>query len=206
MLFRSYMQALYLESRFGKEAYARKLEVDWGRVTNAGPIAPRAPRATQDMYFAGEGTDAPGGDIYFKGSWFLHNLRWLMGDEAFFAFVRRLTYPTPESELDRENPPVHFLDTEGVAKAATRAAGADLSWYFDAIVRQKELPTLEVSTEGSTLHLQWRSASGRPYPMPVQVLVDGEAVRVDCPSGHGRLEVGTRTWEVDPSRWLLRAR
>ncbi len=204
--FGTYMQALYLESRFGEEAYRKKLEVDWKRVSNAGPIAPRAPRATQDMYFAGEGSDAPGGDIYFKGSWFLHNLRWLMGDEPFFRFLRRLTYPRPESEQDAAHPPVHFLDTAGVVKAATAAAGTDLQWYFDAVVRQKELPVLEVWAEDRTLHLQWRTANGRPYPMPVEVLVEGEAVRVDCPSGHGRLDVGTRTWEVDPKRWLLRKR
>ena len=196
-------QALYTQSADGFRQYIIREKLAVGTDVQ---LDASLTKYINYLYFAGEGTDAPGGDIYFKGSWFLHNLRWLMGDEAFFAFVRRLTYPTPESEQDRENPPVHFLDTEGVAKAATRAAGVDLSWYFDAIVRQKELPTLEVSTEGSTLHLQWRSASGRPYPMPVQVLVDGEAVRVDCPSGHGRLEVGTRTWEVDPSRWLLRAR
>ena len=204
--FGTYMQALYLESRFGEEAYRKKLEVDWKRVSNVGPIAPRAPRATQDMYFAGEGSDAPGGDIYFKGSWFLHNLRWLMGDEPFFRFLRRLTYPTPESEQDAAHPPVHFLDTAGVVKAATAAAGTDLQWYFDAVVRQKELPVLEVWAEDRTLHLQWRTANGRPYPMPVEVMVEGEAVRVDCPSGHGRLDVGTRTWEVDPKRWLLRKR
>ena len=69
------------------------MALDWERIGQHGPIAPRAPRGTQSMYFAEGVLDAPRGDIYFKGSWVVHNLRWLLGDEKFFKLLREWSKP-----------------------------------------------------------------------------------------------------------------
>ena len=31
-------------------------------------------------------------DVYYKGSWALHTLRWLLGEDAFWRSLRRLIY------------------------------------------------------------------------------------------------------------------
>ena len=71
----TYMQPLYLERKFGREAYDKKMRLDLLRVLNRGPVAPGGPRTTDSIYFSQEGDDAPGIDIYMKGSWICHSLR-----------------------------------------------------------------------------------------------------------------------------------
>src|SRR5690625_7373791 len=51
-------------------------------------VAPRKSQTTVDVSGSGRG-----GDIYYKGAWFLHTLRYLVGDEPFFTLLRRFSYP-----------------------------------------------------------------------------------------------------------------
>lgn len=193
----TYMQALYLESRFGKEAYAKKMALDWERIGQHGPIAPRAPRGTQSMYFAEGVLDAPRGDIYFKGSWVVHNLRWLLGDEKFFKLLREWSKPGSGGAP-------RFVSTQGMMSVASRVAGEDVSWFFHVVLRAKELPRLTSNVIRGVLHLTWSTVIKEGYPMPVEVMIDGQLVRVECPGGRGTLEVGTKDWQVDPGRWLIK--
>lgn len=195
----TYMQALYLESRFGPEAYRKKMAIDWGRIGFHGAIAPAAPRGTQSMYFAGGVPDAPGGDIYFKGSWVVHNLRWLIGDEDFFKLLREWARPGKEGKP-------RFVSTDELIQVASRQAGQDLGWYFEVVLKQKELPRLVAEVKNGVLHLEWTSAGKETYDMPVEVLVGDKRVRVECPGGEGMLPVAEQEWQLDPDRWLIRRR
>ena len=94
----TYCQALYLERKFGVEAMRRKMAADRRQIRNRGPVAPRGARDTHWMYFGNRGEASPTGDIYTKGSWICHSLRYLLGDETFFRVVRRWAYPDPELE------------------------------------------------------------------------------------------------------------
>ncbi len=193
----TYMQALYLESRFGPEAYRKKMAIDWGRIGFHAAIAPTAPRGTQSMYFAGGVPDAPGGDIYFKGSWVVHNLRWLIGDEDFFKLLREWAKPGNGGKP-------RFVSTDELIQVASRQAGQDLGWYFDVVLKEKQLPRLVAEVKDGVLHLEWTSAGKQTYDMPVEVLVGDKRVRVDCPGGEGTLPVAQQEWQLDPNRWLIR--
>jgi len=193
----TYMQALYLESRFGPEAYRKKMAIDWGRIGFHGAIAPAAPRGTQSMYFAGGVPDAPGGDIYFKGSWVVHNLRWLIGDEDFFKLLREWARPGKGGKP-------RFVSTDELIQVASRQVGQDLAWYFDVVLKQKELPRLVAEVKNGVLHLEWTSAGKETYDMPIEVLVGDKRVRVECPGGEGTLPVAQQEWQLDPDRWLIR--
>lgn len=195
----TYMQALYLESRFGPEAYRKKMAIDWGRIGFHGAIAPAAPRGTQSMYFAGGVPDAPGGDIYFKGSWVVHNLRWLMRDEDFFKLLREWARPGTGGGP-------RFVSTDELIQVASRQAGQDLGWYFDVVLKEKQLPRLAAEVKNGVLHLEWTSAGKQPYNMPVEVLIGDKRVRVECPGGEGTLPVAQQEWQLDPDRWLIRQR
>ncbi|HIG86593.1 MAG TPA: M1 family peptidase [Planctomycetes bacterium] len=193
----TYMQALYLESRFGPEAYRKKMAIDWRRIGFHGAIAPAAPRGTQSMYFAGGVSDAPGGDIYFKGSWVVHNLRWLIGDEDFFKLLREWARPGKGGKP-------RFVSTNELIQVASRQAGQDLGWYFDVVLKEKQLPRLVADVKDGVLHLEWTSAGKQTYNMPVEVLVGDKRVRVECPGGEGMLPVAQQEWQLDPDRWLIR--
>ena len=202
----TYMQPLYLERKFGREAYDKKMRLDLLRVLNRGPVAPSGPRTTDSIYFSQEGDDAPGIDIYMKGSWICHSLRWLLGDETFFQVLRRWAYPDPALEKTTDGSAVRFSDTDEIQAIAERVSEVDLDWFFNAYLRTAALPELVHSTKDGVLNMEWRAAGGGIFPMPVEIEVGGELRRVEMPDGRAAVEVGDAKVRVDPNRRVLKDR
>jgi len=200
----TYTQALYLEQRFGKEAYQKKMGLDLLRVLNQGAVAPRGSRATGEMYFAKEGSDAPGIDIYMKGSWICHTLRWLIGDEAFFQTLRRWAYPNPASEGLADGSAIRFATTDELLAIAQDVSGQDLGWFFELYLRQRTLPRLIEEREGAQLRLRWETPQNMAFPMPVPVRIGDELRRVEVPASGATVDIGAAEVAVDPERRILR--
>ncbi|GAB4163352.1 MAG: M1 family metallopeptidase [Planctomycetota bacterium] len=173
--FGTYMQPLYLERHSGKEAYRR--EMQRAKTLNRVPVAPREHKNSQEIHFGGGG----GNDIYFKGSWILHTLRWHMGDEKFFRCFRRFCYPTEESEKLTDGSQVRLVDTEDFVRLSSEIAGEDLAWFFEVYVRQPHLPRLEATEEAGSLHLAWKTPRSLPFPLPVPVRIGTDLRRIDMP-------------------------
>jgi len=202
----TYMQALYLERKFGPEAYRKKLQQDLARVQNKGTVAPREPRTTQQMYFASNLPDAPDIDVYMKGSWICHSLRWVLGDETFFRVLRRWAYPDPALEKTSDGSACRFTSTDELLAIAEQVSGRELDWFFELYLRQPALPTLEATEREGGLDLAWKTPDDLPFPMPVEVEVGGELRRVEMPEGRGRVELGGAAYELDPLQRVLCAR
>jgi aminopeptidase N len=202
----TYMQALYLERRFGPEAYRRKLADDLGQVKNRGALAPRSARTTQQMYFSPSTPDAPDIDVYVKGAWVCHGLRWLVGDEAFFKLLRRWAYPDPALEATTDGSACRLTDSAEMIAIAERETGLELDWYFDLYLRQPALPALHAREKAGALELEWKTPGDAPFPMPVEVQVGERRVRIAMADGRGRVELGGERWTLDPDAWLLRVR
>jgi aminopeptidase N len=200
----TYMQALYLERRFGPEAYHEKMKVDRRGIINRGPVAPRVVRSTQQMYFSQDGPTAPGIDVYMKGAWFCHTLRWYLGDETFFRVLRRWAYPDPELEQVKDGGQVRFSSTEEIRAIAEEHAGRELGWLFEVYLRQPALPRLVAEQDGDVLNLRWEVPDELPFPLPVPVQVGDDVVRVEMPHGRGSVALGGRAFVVDPQHWLLK--
>jgi len=204
--FASYAQALYCEKRLGPEAYFREMQALARGITNRAAVAPREPRSTAEMYF-GDREGSPGGDIYNKGAWIVHSLRWCLGDELFFQALRRMAYPDPALEQDRSGQACRFATTDELCAIVERVSDRDLGWFFEVYLRQPALPELRWKARGGKLTLEWHAPgsgkeAGPVFPMPVEVRVGEQLVRVECPGGKGELEVG-RDFEVDPRGWIL---
>ena len=72
-------------------------------------------------------------------------------------------------------------------------------------MRQPELPRLVMDRQGTTVDLRWDAPADLPFPMPVDVKVDGRTRRLEMPDGRATLSVPARaTFEVDPDAWVLR--
>ncbi|HEX8271856.1 MAG TPA: M1 family metallopeptidase [Longimicrobiaceae bacterium] len=197
--FGSYMQALYMEQRAGRRGYLDYVRGQRATIANRAPVAPRESRTAGQIYFAA------GGDIYDKGSWFLHTLRWVAGDSALFRSLRRMAYPDPEMERVAGGAQTRFATTDDFLRIAQREAGLELGWMFEVYLRQPALPRLAAQRAGDTLRLRWDAPGGLPFPMPVEVEVDGRRRRVEMPGGRAELAVprGARV-VVDPDGWVLR--
>lgn len=194
----TYMQALYLEHKEGPEAYRSEMARERRQIVNRSAVAPRETQDSQEIYFGKSGND-----IYFKGSWVMHTLRWLLGDDMFFKALHRMAYPTPESEKATDGSQVRLTDTEEIRGIVERVAGRDLKWFFEVYLRQPDLPELTSKTEDGVLHLQWKVPDDLPFPMPVPVKVGDKVVRVEMGKDGGEVKVGDAEVEIDPDHWLL---
>jgi len=203
--FATYAQALYVERLNGPEEYRVEMLGNRRRIRNRGAVAPRGPRSTQEMSFSQEGASAPGNDVYYKGSWILHTLRFLVGDEKFFVALRRMAYPDPELEKVTDGSQCRFSDSEEIRAIAEEHTGQDLGWFFEVYLRQPELPRLVHEVQGKDLHLSWQTSNDLPFPMPIEVRMGKEVVRVEMPDGKATLPLKTKDHEIDPHHWVLRA-
>jgi len=205
--FATYAQALYVERLHGWEAYLEQMAADRRRIQNRGAVAPRDTRTTDEMYFSGR-PDAPDQDIYYKGSWFLHTLRWVLGDEVFFRGLRRMAYPDPALEKTTDGSACRFTSTDEIRAIAEKTSGMELGWMFDVYLRQPELPRLVAEAEGTELHLSWQVPDDLPFPMPVPLRVGKDVLRVEVPAEGAVVHLPPTArddWEVDPEDRVLKA-
>ncbi len=196
--FGSYTQPLYLERTQGVEVSRAYLANIRDNISNSSPVAPRESRTAKQIY---------GGDIYFKGAWILHTLRYLIGDDAFFRAMRRLAYPNPALETVMDGGQTHFATTEDFITLAEEESDSDLGWFFEVYLRQPRLPRLITQRRGSRLELHWEVPSKLVFPLPVDVQLGDETVRVDTPNGRGQIDIPRGVDPIiDPYGWVLMER
>lgn len=195
--FAQYAQPLYAESRLGRAKADSLLALYRVRLQNRQPVAPRAVLTAREAYT---------GDIYFKGALVLHALRYLIGDEAFFSVLARWNDPDPPAHDELGRCRCRSVTTDDFVALASDVAGEDLSWFFEVYVRRAALPRLHVARSDTAVSLTWETPDDLPFPMPIDLAIDGTVRRVDVPQGGARLPLPSgATAVVDPDAQVLRA-
>jgi len=211
--FQSFMDRLYLEHLGKKDAYFEAMRQAAARTRNMQPVAPREAKFSYEVYLAGPDYVNSDGDIYGKGAVVLHTLRYLIGDDAFFRALRRMAYPTPAMERMTDGRQTRLVDTDDFLAIAERESKMDLGWFFEMYFRQPKLPKLNVqnaivsggSETPQTLSLAWETPNNMPFPMPVEVEIDGKTQRVEMRNGKGSVSF-YKAPVIDPKGWILRAK
>jgi aminopeptidase N len=145
-------------------------------------------------------------DIYLKGAWILHTLRYLIGEDALGRSLRGMAYPTRALEGVKDGGQFRFASTEDFVRIAEEISGRDLSWFFEVYVRQPTLPELRVAREGSALALAWITPNGLPFPMPLEVSIGNDLMTVDMTEGIAVLQVPQDVTVItDPERRILKS-
>ena len=202
--YEEYMQPLYGRWREGEARYATMLDEQRNKILNLRPIVSGHSRTEEDVYDLDRG--GPGQDIYYKGAWMLHTLRNLVGDRAFRDITRLEVYGRLDPRPGNFHP--RYGTTTEYERNVRRVTGKDYGWFFDVYLRQAALPELIETRRGNRLDLRWQVPGGFPFPMPLDVQVDGRLVRLAMTGGTGSLVVPRGAHVVtDPfSRILKRSR
>jgi len=196
-----YMQPLYGQWREGEARYAAMMATQRKFILNGKPLVSGKVKASEEVYQAELG--GPGQDIYYKGAWVLHTLRYLIGDKPFFDATRRLVYGRPDPKPGNFKP--RFTSTPEFEQLMNAAAGRDLSWFFDAYLREAALPELIETRTGDKLTLRWKTATGAPFPLPIEVAVNGETRKLAMAGGSETIDVPAGAHVVvDPMARVLR--
>lgn len=198
--FATYMQPLYSQSINGDMGYYAWLSKLRLTLRDRFPIVSGSSKTEEQVY---EDETGPGLDIYNKGALMLHSLRGMIGDEKFFECLRVLVYGTSDPKPGNFAP--HYANAHDFIDIVNKVSGRDLSWFFNVYLYQAQLPALDEQREGTALKLHWRVPHDLPFPMPVEVQVDGELHVLPMTHGEGTLSVPANALVVvDPHSKLLR--
>lgn len=131
--FATYSEYMWKEYKYGKDEADLQLENDYGTYLMES-IQKREPLFRYNYKDPGDMFDA---HSYQKGGLVLHNLRKILGDDAFFAGLKR--YLTKNA----------YTDVEGceLRMAFEDVCGRDLNWFFDQWFLQAGYPELNVTYE-----------------------------------------------------------
>ena len=128
----SYGDALYIRDLEGEEAYERHFRQSIAHIKNDKPIVLGKDIAEEDAYHD---------DIYTKGAFFMHTLRYVMGDSIFFPALKRLATDTALTYA-------RTASTEDVQRLFSEASGADLSPLFQLYLYTTQKLEIDVRQTG----------------------------------------------------------
>jgi len=181
--FATYAEAIFVDDTLGEQRYLNYMQRLSGRIRNRKPII-RGENLTS--------AEAYSGDIYFKGAWVLHTLRWLIGDEPFFEVVWRFAND-PEYAYG-------LVSTGDLIALVSEVSGDEFDWFWDRYLYRAKEPLWHVERraegESERIEISWDDPA---FELPLPVSVGGEILRLEMPGGRGEIVVerGT-TIEVDP--------
>ena len=196
--FGSYMQPLYSQYLYGDAVYFEHLNRQRRRIQNKAPVVSGRPMTEQEVY-----VDGPASDIYNKGSLFLHTLRELIGDEAFFKATRKLVYGTATPKPGNFKPV--FKGTEHLIEIVNEVTGKDYTWLFKAYLYEKDLPKLVANRSADKITYQWKLAKDLAFYMPVEVSVNGKVTVLPMTDMKGEITINSTDIVItDPKAKVLR--
>lgn len=204
--FATYFTLLYIEHAYGREEFVRGLEASRRTVMT---FAATRPDYTIIHRNLDRMEDVTSSHTYQKGSWTLHMLRGVIGDEAFQRGIRAYY---------RE----HFnanATTADFRRAMEEASGRELGWFFEQwLYKPGTLKvaggwTYDASTKQLRIALDQVQTDGSLFTMPLEIAVhtSGQAtptmhrLQLNARTNVFTLEVPSEPTEVrlDPHLWVL---
>jgi len=155
----SFGDALYTRDLEGEEAYEKIFQRSILKIQNTRPVV-----AGKDI----KEDDAYQPDIYGKGAFFMHTLRYVMGDSTFFPALKQLA-------TDSNTTYRHTVNTDDVEKIFSRAAGRDLSSLFHLYLyttQKVEIGIHQLDTARYEVRLHNLS-----IPLPMEIATDSGTSR-----------------------------
>lgn len=196
----TYMQPLYGEWLHGKATYNAMMLDRRPSIHNRAAIVSGKPQSAGDVYIDDSGR---GSDIYVKGSWVLHTLRGLIGDQAFFDALRLSVYGRTDPKPG--NFKSLYRTTPEFIAFVNQTAKRDLQWFFDIYLYEAAVPELVREKSGNQLKLHWKTPNNKPFPMPVDVQIDGKVQSVAMTGGSATITVPAGAHViVDPLTKILK--
>lgn len=128
----TYAEALCMLELGGEEAYNEIINAHKRSIKNKKALVQGEEINTQDTYT---------GDIYTKGSFFMHSLRFLIGDRIFFPTLKKLA-TDPAYTYD------NFVTTTDVEQLFSKASGKNLKPFFDFYLRTTDVLNINIKETG----------------------------------------------------------
>lgn len=157
----TYAEALALYELGGQEAYNEIISKHKRGVKYKKPMV-GGEELSEDETYAST-------DIYAKGSFFMHSLRYVIGDELFFTTLKKLA---TDSAYTFDN----FVTSTDVEKLFSNAAGYSLKPFFDFYLRTTNVLDFSVKEMG---YQQYQIKLNNYFmDLPVELIVNGKSEKM----------------------------
>ncbi len=113
-----------------------------------------------------------GGDIYTKGSFFMHSLRYVISDDIFFPTLKKLA-TDPAYTYD------NFVTTTDVEQLFSKASGKNLKPFFDFYLRTTDVLDLTIKETG--YHKYQIKINNYFMDLPFEVSMDNTTQKMIIP-------------------------
>ena len=191
-----YMQPIYSLFKFGNAAYTNTMYQSYLGLVNCHPIV-------MDGVITSE--QAFNSDIYGKGGWTLHTLRWLIGDELFWQATRELLYGSSDTHSISYPIAPRYRNTQDFIDIVNKVSGKDYSWMFKVYLKQAALPELLQTRTDNELILKWQTPENLAFPMPISISINGKTSVYTTKDDQITLQVGLQDHVIiDPEMQVLR--
>jgi aminopeptidase N len=182
----SFGDALFTREMEGEEAFLAKMR-QTGRVTqNLKPVVP-GPEADSD--------EAYQPDIYGKGAFFMHSLRYVLGDSIFWPTLKKLA-TDPRYTYD------NTVSTDDVEKLFSDESHEDLKPFFDFYLRT--INKLEVNVKQKNDKEYILKLTNYDGTLPFDVSVDGKIERMLINKKGISVTSPTNPPVIDPKGYYLK--
>lgn len=156
----TYAEALAMLELGGQAAYDEIIAGHRARVRNKTAMVLGDAVTEAEVY--------AGGDIYGKGSFFMHSLRSLIGDDVFFPTLKKLA-TDPAYTYD------NVVTTDDVEKLFSNASGQDLKPFFDFYLRTTDRIAFNIKEMGYQKYQL--KITNYFMDLPVEILANGSIVK-----------------------------
>jgi aminopeptidase N len=134
------------------------------------------------------------GDIYGKGAFFMHTLRYIMGDSVFFPTIKGFV-------TDPKYTYSNLVTTADVQEYFSKAAGIDLKPLFDLYIYS--INKLEVHIKAQPRDMYLVQLQNIDMPLPVDITADGVTKRYTLDKKGIRIKSATIP-VIDPDTFYLK--
>ncbi len=181
----SYGEALYQLDKSGEDAYHKKMQQIRRRIRNKSPIVIHANATTTEAY---------NGDIYSKGAYLMHTLRYVLGDSVFFSTLKQFA-------TDPKYTYQNFIDSDDLIDLVIQNSGRNYRPLMEMYLKTTKLPQVEIDSTGISQYEV--SIPNIEFRLPMEVTVGDKSRRYLL----GREKVAIAADErpvVDARGWYLK--
>lgn len=181
----SFGDALYVLDKEGEAAYIDYFKKNAYGIANEKPIVQGKDIDEETAYI---------GDIYSKGSFFMHTLRYVIGDNIFFPALKKLA-TAPQYTYD------NLVNTDDVEQLFSNAYGKSLKPLFDFYLRTtKKLEVHVTARQGNKYEIQLDNFQGS---LPLDIVTDKGKQKIM--TGETGTEISSTTMPIiDPDMYYLK--
>jgi len=181
----SFGDALYIREFDGEASYIKHFQRVAFGIENKTPIVQHPDMDEEAAYI---------GDIYSKGAFFMHTVRYVMGDSLFFPAIKKFV-TSPKYTYD------NLVSTDDVEQFFTQEAGRDLKPLFDMYLRttdKLEIDVKQIQPDAFVIRLQ-----NMAIPLPVDITTSNGTRRVMI-NNKGTRVISTTLPLIDPNTFYLK--